>query len=322
MALPEMGPGDSLLKQAFGDPELLRSLLDEIDDGLYVVDRERRIAYWNHGAERITGYLTQDVTGRLCEADLLMHCDEEGAPLCGKACPLRQVMDSGHASSATVYLRHRHGHRIPVRVQAHAVHGPDGRIAGALEVFERANLTARPELFALEGHGGGDRTTGAANRAYGEMKLEYALAEMDRFGTPTGWIGVELDGVKDLDHRFGQRFIDSAMNMMARTLEANVGAYDVVTRWERCGFRVLIQGCSSEGAAQLARRLAALIKASNVEWWGDPLSVTASAAATLVRPKEGMESVEARVRQALAARRESAGDGGRREGDAGRWGVG
>jgi PAS domain S-box-containing protein len=31
-------------------------LLDGISEGVYFMDRERIIRYWNHGAERITGF--------------------------------------------------------------------------------------------------------------------------------------------------------------------------------------------------------------------------------------------------------------------------
>jgi PAS domain S-box-containing protein len=33
-----------------------KSLIENIFDGLYLVDRDRTIIYWNHVAEKITGY--------------------------------------------------------------------------------------------------------------------------------------------------------------------------------------------------------------------------------------------------------------------------
>ncbi len=33
-----------------------RAVLDQVSDGVYYVDRGRRIQYWNRGAERLTGY--------------------------------------------------------------------------------------------------------------------------------------------------------------------------------------------------------------------------------------------------------------------------
>ena len=38
------------------DEKFYRELLDNLNDGVYFVDRDRRITYWSKGAERITGY--------------------------------------------------------------------------------------------------------------------------------------------------------------------------------------------------------------------------------------------------------------------------
>ncbi len=38
----------------------LAKLLDEMFDGVYFVDLDRKITYWNKGAERITGYIETD----------------------------------------------------------------------------------------------------------------------------------------------------------------------------------------------------------------------------------------------------------------------
>ena len=48
------------LKQPAGglgaDPAFYERLLDNLADGVDFVDTERRITYWNRGAERISGY--------------------------------------------------------------------------------------------------------------------------------------------------------------------------------------------------------------------------------------------------------------------------
>ena len=35
---------------------LFEKVLDRVFSGVYFVDRDRRIIYWNNGAQRITGY--------------------------------------------------------------------------------------------------------------------------------------------------------------------------------------------------------------------------------------------------------------------------
>jgi len=45
-----------IVEQALRDGDLYKLLLDQMEEGIYIVDCDRRIVYWNGGAERITGY--------------------------------------------------------------------------------------------------------------------------------------------------------------------------------------------------------------------------------------------------------------------------
>ncbi|MHC4779823.1 MAG: PAS domain-containing protein, partial [Planctomycetota bacterium] len=47
--------------------DLLRSILDTMPDGVYIVDMEGIIRSWNQGAERITGYAKEEVIGKHCD---------------------------------------------------------------------------------------------------------------------------------------------------------------------------------------------------------------------------------------------------------------
>ena len=286
----------AVLADAFAESELQRLLLDEIEDGIYIVDIERRIQFWNRGAEAITGYLAQDVVGRHCQSDLLMHCTAEGTVLCGGECPLVGVFEDGKRRECVVFLRHRHGHRIPVRVRACAIHNAQGEVVGALELFEKA---ISPELAAYEVHCGGQEPTCAANREYGEVKLAHALALMNRFGSIVGWIGIELSQVEELDHRYGHGLIDAAMKVVAKTIHSNLDLHDLLVQWDRTGFRMLVHNMPWNQLAQVAEKLTVMVRLSTVEWWGDPLSVTVAAAAITADIGDSLESLEERIRLML-----------------------
>lgn len=47
--------------------DFYKNLLDNLYDGVYFVDRERRITYWNKGAEGLTGYMSHEVVGTPCQ---------------------------------------------------------------------------------------------------------------------------------------------------------------------------------------------------------------------------------------------------------------
>ena len=293
------------LPNAFADVQLLASLLDEVEDGIYIVDCERRVQYWNHGAEEITGYLAQDVVGRHCHQDLLMHCAAEGSVLCGDKCPLLGVIEDGSRRECLVSLRHRHGHRIDVRVRARPIRNSQGTVVGALELFEK---TVTPELTVPEVHCGALEPGCAANREYGEMQLRHALAAISPCGASVGWIAVELSQVNELEHRYGHGLIDAAMEVVAKTLQASIGVHDILTQWDDTRFRILVHSAGREQLAQLAEKLAAMVRLSNVEWWGDPLAVTAAVAAVMADTKDSLESLEERIRELLDKDEERGGD--------------
>lgn len=53
--------------------DFYRELLDNLHDGVYFVDRDRRITFWNKGAERLSGFSAAEVVGRRCSDNILTH---------------------------------------------------------------------------------------------------------------------------------------------------------------------------------------------------------------------------------------------------------
>src|SRR5258708_30562690 len=70
-----------------GSQELYRMVLDSLPVAVCAVDREGKVILWNDGAERVTGYLRQDVLGRLCTEAFLEHADTDNNPLAVNALP-------------------------------------------------------------------------------------------------------------------------------------------------------------------------------------------------------------------------------------------
>lgn len=114
------------------------SVLNQITDGVYVTDTERRIIFWNDAAERITGYSREEVLGRNCSDNLLCHVDRNDNLLCGKSrCPLYRSIVTGNRSEApmTIYAKHKKGHRVPTQATVSPLINDAGEIVGGVEVF-------------------------------------------------------------------------------------------------------------------------------------------------------------------------------------------
>lgn len=294
--MPELRPdSETIVQEALRDGELHRALLDQLEEGLYMVDRDRRILYWNQAAERISGYLAHEVAGNCCHADLLIHCDEEKASPHDERSPLLDVIADGKPREATLFLRHREGHRIPVHVRSRAIHDRHGAIVGAVEVFEDALAQSRGWLRELRPFGAVDEATGAAIRAYGELRVEQAFQALNQFQIPFGWLRIGLDGVEQLEKSFGHGIIDAAMKTIAHTVDGNLGPLDVLTRWDTTEFRVEVHYSSRIALAQMADKLVSLVRVSNLDWWGDRRAITVSVAGGTGEQGDTLESLEARV---------------------------
>lgn len=113
----------------------LASVLDSLFDGVYIVDNDRRIIFWNRGAEAITGYAAAEVRGRCCSEDILNHIDENGKLLCGSECPLASCLRTGEEIAAKVYALHKSGRRFPVRTHIAPLRDDSGAIVAGIEVF-------------------------------------------------------------------------------------------------------------------------------------------------------------------------------------------
>ncbi len=296
-----------IVEQALRDGDLYKLMLDQMEEGIYIVDCDRRILYWNGGAERITGYYAHEVVGRLCQGDMLMHCDDSGRVLCGNECPIQEVMLNGAPHECTLYMRHRHGHRIPVHIRSRAICEAGGEPAGAVEVFEEATEAALPDLSNLAAYDCLDET-GALKRPFGEMKARQAAEALNLFGIPFAWVRIALDDMDQLDHRYGNGMVEAALKMIAETLANNLKTLDWLTAWDRGEFRIEARGYSPAELEELRRTLQMLVRKSTLEWWGDPVRLTVSITSRIAERGDTVESLERWENEATSRGNENRGD--------------
>ena len=100
--------------------------LDTASHGAYVMDPQRRILFWNRGAERILGHRPEEVVGRQCYEVLLGLPEQPSTPACGPDCLTVSLAETGRmAPVAQVRMRCASGARKRVDVMALHVPFPD-----------------------------------------------------------------------------------------------------------------------------------------------------------------------------------------------------
>jgi len=284
-----------------------QSILDSLYDGVYFVDKERNIVYWNKGAERITGYKSENVIGLSCADNLLVHVDEKGCQLCLSNCPLTATMQDGHIHEAPVFLRHAQGYRVPVMVHASPLYNEAGEIIGAVESFSDnsfvVNMRQQIEELALAANQ--DALTGVANRRSISSFLQAALTEVSLQGPPSAIMMIDIDHFKRINDTYGHNIGDQVLKMVVNTLQKNLRTSDGIGRWGGEEFIIVLRQISPAKLPIVAEKLRALVAASIVPLELEPVRVTISIGATLLRSGEMLEQAVERADRLLYTSKET-----------------
>ena len=280
-----------------------KALLDDLSDGVYFVDRECRIEYWNKGAERLTGYSRDEVLGKRCGDDLLNHVDEEGNNLCDTGCPVNATLKDGRFREMEIYLHHKNGYRIPIVARVSPVRGENGDIIGAVQVFSNnsPSVETRHRVRELEQMALLDHLTNLGNRRYIEDRIEACIAEHKRFGWFFGIIFIDLDHFKRINDKYGHDVGDETLKMVARTLEVNSRPFDLVGRWGGEEFIAVIRNVERGYLIRIAERYRSLVKQSGIHSEKKRIRVTISLGATMVRDDDTLDSLVKRADRCMYA---------------------
>ncbi len=288
-----------------------KELIDNLHDGIYFVDRERVITYWNKGAARITGYDSGRVTGHACHENILNHVSANGVQLCHGQCPLAACMADGKPREAEVFLHHADGHRVPVLVKVAPVRDANGLVVGAVETFNNNSNTinARHQLRELRRTVNSDMLTGVGNRRFLEGQLRGVVAEFDHQPGAAGLLFLDIDNFKNVNDTFGHEVGDQVLRMVAATLRQNLRATDAVGRWGGEEFIVILHDIASEAPLRaIAEKLCSLVETSRLDLDEVALSVTFSTGATLLRPEDTPETWVHRADQLMYKSKQSGGN--------------
>jgi len=281
--------------------DLHKAIVDNMADGVYYVDTNRKITYWNHGAERISGYAAADIVGRNCHDDILAHVDEQGQSLCDSLCPLAATMLDGESREASVWLRHDAGYRKPVRLHTSPVRDATGKIVGGVEVFsdDSAILRAVEDADRARRDALTDDLTGLPNRRMFDAALRGRLENLGRYGWRFGLLIVDIDHFKDVNDEYGHAFGDAVLVSVATTLHGAIRAGDIVARWGGEEFAVLVEASSPATLAEMADRLRVLVAQSKTRLAGVRLTVYVSAGGSMATTDDTAETLFARADGAL-----------------------
>ena len=119
--------------------ELLADILESMDGGILVIDKNGRIISFNHSAEEITGYKREEALDKEC-------CHILKSDLCKEACPLKETMETGEPIfNYEIMITNKAEDRVPVNITTSPLRSSNNEIIGAVENFR--DLTKHKGLW-------------------------------------------------------------------------------------------------------------------------------------------------------------------------------
>jgi diguanylate cyclase (GGDEF)-like protein/PAS domain S-box-containing protein len=277
--------------------DIYERIVENLHDGLYFVDQDMVIVYWNKAAEEISGFTANEVVGRSCSDNILTYVDSEGNSLYTEICPLAATIADEKPREAEVYMHHKDGRRIPVFVRVSTLTDTDGKIIGGIELFTAIRNQAVNELRIkeLEKSALLDNLTRLANRNYVEKEIQSRLEEKKRFNVPFGILFMDIDHFKKFNDIYGHDVGDDVLRFVADTFVTNARPFDLFGRWGGEEFIGIVRNINDQDLELLGNRLRSLIESSYIIHENEKLHVTISIGATLVDKNDTIDGLMKRA---------------------------
>lgn len=111
------------------DKDLTKDILDSIDEGVYTVDKNFRITFFNKAAEQITGFKRENVIGKFCK-----HVCNSGS--CINRCPIAHVLKTGeNIQGYDCEIIHSSGESLKIKLNSSILYNSENEPDGGVLAF-------------------------------------------------------------------------------------------------------------------------------------------------------------------------------------------
>jgi len=279
--------------------ELLSAVIEGLPVGIYVVDADGKVVYWNAFAHKISGFSGQEVVGRPYRDSVVTHCDENGKAFSEVTYPLSRTLRDGEVRDARMYLLHKAGHRVRIHVKTSAIHDESGRIVAAVEVFDERthNVRATAGSGGIAGHSSQPATI--EGPGHEEAKALQEITRLLRGAIAFGVLLVQLRHLAELRAKHGEEATRSLMRIVKETIANTLRGTDVVVQRDHDFLLVLLRDCDEDGLDRTGKRVERLANTLGIEWWGDWISAGIAIGAASPQPGDTEQTLLSRAEAAL-----------------------
>ena len=277
-----------MVSNLLDNPKLFRHLVEDLPMGIYIVDPQRRIRFWNHGAEHITGHLAHEVIGLVLD-DVVQACDRDGNRLAGEQRPVTTTISEHEPQQCTAFYLHKGGHRVAVKIRTRPILEYGDTIGGASVLFEEAILEHQSSVPPM--YGCLDPTTGIPSFRLTRAVMYECMAGMEESHIGFGLLRIRVLGLREFRAKHGPQAVAPFLRATAHTLRRTLDEEKFLGCWGENEFLAVLPSASPLTVATTAETIFNLLSHSEVLWWGDHFLIESDIACTVATPGSDLETL-------------------------------
>lgn len=138
-----------LLYDLVSEKNQLQGLIDNVPEGVFTTDANRKILTWNRAAEKITSFKSMEVIGKDCCK--FIKCQSMEEEYCTARCFVDEAMNKHKKVDSeleNMFIMNKEGNRVPVFITAAPIFNEEGQVAGSILVFR--DITKEKEIERMK----------------------------------------------------------------------------------------------------------------------------------------------------------------------------
>lgn len=265
--------------------EYLKNVLNNLYEGAYILDTDRKILFWNRAAEEITGYKAEEVAGRHCRNNILRHTDKEGHQLCLTNCPMVKVIKEGVYVEDEVYLHHKSGYRLMVSVKGIPIL-KENNVVGVIELFRPILPASGVEETDLINLAMKDPLTHLYNRKGFEFIYPIRQKEMFLLNYYVGCMYFDVNNFKQINDTYGHKMGDKVLIAISKIFLNILRYSDIAVRMGGDEFLLIVFVKKKKDINTIGNKIVKIVNSSFIEYKKNIIKFSISAGGTVLKKRE------------------------------------
>lgn len=276
------------LSALFKDVHWLMDILQNIDAGLVVMDKNYQVELWNSFMQNHSGKAPEDVLGKNI---FIVFPELSERWFHHKAQSVFVLQNAAFTTWEQRPYLFRFPHYRPITGTADHMYqnstiiplvDTKGKVEHICLIIYDVTDTAINKLAQQQANkqlqelSRIDHLTGLYNRGHWESSLIQEFKRYDRYELPSSLIMLDIDHFKQVNDTYGHTVGDDVIRQVSRAIRAQIRDLDIAGRYGGEEFGIILTGTNADGAATFAERLRHTIEQMAVYAEGQEIKFTVS----------------------------------------------